>query len=196
MLNYTENAKDAKDFILYYIKKDDKIIVYYASCDVKEFINTRDVELLILEKMKNQVLNSNVVYDKKGIISIGLLINNLFLLLSLNTKGLTSLISSIIALFLAIKVLLMNIDFSEKRSDYSKNIYFLNNEDLFNCFDRKNELLLLDISKKTKKIISSIPEGDLVFTINTIDKMKYNDLKKILYNMYIFDVSKEISRTR
>ena len=31
MLNYTENAKDAKDFILYYIKKDDKTVFYFKN---------------------------------------------------------------------------------------------------------------------------------------------------------------------
>ena len=196
MLDYTENKNDSKEFILYYIKKDNKIIVYYASGDKKEFDNTKDLEITILERMKNQVLNSNVVYDKNGKIVMGLLINNIFLYLSINSEGIISLISSMISLSLMTKIISIQFDFSDKRNDFLKNRFFLENENLFNDFDRKNELLLLDVSKKTRKIISSIPEEDLLFTINTIDKMKYKDLRQILYNINLFDVSEGIQRIK
>ena len=196
MLDYTENKNDSKEFILYYIKKDNKIIVYYASGDKKEFDNTKDLEITILERMKKQVLNSNVVYDKNGKIVMGLLINNIFLYLSINSEGIISLISSMISLSLMTKIISIQFDFSDKRNDFLKNRFFLENENLFNDFDRKNELLLLDVSKKTRKIISSIPEEDLLFTINTIDKMKYKDLRQILYNINLFDVSEGIQRIK
>lgn len=62
-------------------------------------------------------------------------------------------------------------------TDIEKNRIFLHNETDLNRYIKSNPNVLSRTSNKTKKMIQSTPENKPIFTINSIDKMKYEELK-------------------
>ena len=60
---------------------------------------------------------------------------------------------------------------------------FLNNEELLNRKVKSNQNILSNTNTKIKELVASTPEDAQVFSLNTIDKIKYEDLKTIIENI-------------
>ena len=64
MKNYAINKYQEKSFILNYKIIDDKIIINLASSDNYTLPYTKENEIMILERMKDQVLNSDEYFNR------------------------------------------------------------------------------------------------------------------------------------
>ena len=60
---------------------------------------------------------------------------------------------------------------------------FLNNEELLNQKVKSNQNIISNTNTKIKELVASTPEDAQVFSLNTIDKIKYEDLKTIIENI-------------
>lgn len=72
----------------------------------------------------------------------------------------------------------------KKIKDIYKNRLFIANEKTLNENVKMNQNVLYHTSCRTKEVVSSmLLKGQPAFTFNTVDKMKYRDLKQILENI-------------
>ena len=192
MKNYfIEDKEISKTFILNYEIENDQIIVYLGSEEKYTIPYTKENEEIILKKMEQQIL-SNKFYREELIKNIRIIQNSTFKFLSMATffAIATAYISiPFAALIFGLSygsgiILLMA---AQKKkillNDFEKQLLFLNKEKDLNTTDEKDPNVLTNVSRKTKDIISSIPTEEPTFTINTIHKIKYKDLKEIIKNI-------------
>ncbi len=192
MKNYTLNYKDSKKFILNYTIQKDKIIIHYASGGKQTIPYTKENEQKVLEIMENQargawvgntfgILKERGIKFKKGIIAdVSFLLTLLFLG---NIFTFSILINVCLAFgIFGFSIHLYNLVNTKRiQKDIEKNkLYLTSKEQIEESDFTKNENLLLGVKEKTKKIIQEQPKD---ININTMDKVKYKELKQILENI-------------
>lgn len=185
MKNYFLEEKEAKNFIMYYVKKGDLLEIHYGSGEIKPRMYTPEEEKKLLDKMKEQVLNVNEFYEihKKrenkldrnlyiGMVSVvsTMAIGAAILELKGDYSMLITFPACVIAiLFLPFRRIVDKIHAEQELlEDIEKNKWFLENE------KKMNESPLI------KK------EG-LVFNLNLIDTMGLEELKEVLAHVEIYE---------
>ena len=197
MKDYTLNYEDSKKFILNYAIEGNKIIIHYASGGKQTIPYTKETEQLILAIMENQARGAWVGdtfakikerVEKFKYNTIGDAFLTLILLFLICTSTFSTLwINVLLNACLVFKIVEFTINLScligNKRilKDIEKNkLYLTNKEQIEESDFTKNENLLLGIDKSTKKMIQEQPKD---ININTMDKVKYKELKQILENI-------------
>lgn len=194
MKDYSLNSKDSKTFILNYKVEDNQIVVNLASSENYIIPYTKDNERKILDMMEKQVLDSDKFVSKqekrfssawKWSIFSGACLATISIILATGNAT-EPVVSGIFAGWfvfdIATRIYIM-VDSKRKIKDIYKNKMFLNNRELLNEKVKSNQNILSNVDTKTKELVSSTPEDKPVFTINSIDKIKYNELRKILENI-------------
>ena len=194
MKDYSLNYEDSKTFILNYKIEDNQIIVNLASGEEYIIPYSLENEKKLLEQMKEQVIDSDVFKSKQekrfsvawkwAIWSGAMLVFNAVVL----ATGSSSLpiVNGICAgwfVFDTTYRVYSMIDSKKKIKDVNKNRMFLNNEELLNEKVKSNQNILSNTNTKTKELVASTPEDAQVFSLNTMDKIKYQELKTILENI-------------
>ena len=194
MKNYSLNYEDSKTFILNYKIEDNQIIVNLASGEEYVIPYSLENEKNLLNRMKEQVLNS-VEFEceqkrrfsaawKWTIFSSAMLALNAVSLATGNS--LTPIVSIICSGWFVIDItynIYRMIDSKKKIEDVNKNRMFLKNKELLNERVKSNQNILSNTNTKTKELVASTPKDEQVFSLNTMDKIKYQELKTILENI-------------
>ena len=183
-----------KMFVLNYEIKNNKIIINFADGGNSIIPYTLENEKKILEKMKTQVINAkNYIskFEKKESNSI-LWLSICFVCMLLNILLLISKLSNFPSVNISILVsysivFLANLGIYKysktKLDDINKNLMFLNNSEQINKMVKSNQNILSNIKSNTKNIINTSIKNNKELTLNSIDKIKYKELKKILENI-------------
>lgn len=194
MKDYSLNYEDSKTFILNYKIEDNQIIVNLASGEEYIIPYSLENEKKLLEQMKEQVLDSDVFKSKQekrfsvawkwAIWSSAMLVFNAVVLAtgSSSLPIVSGLCAGWFVFDITYRVYSM-IDSKKKIKDVNKNRMFLNNEELLNEKVKSNQNILSNTNTKTKEFVASTPEDAQVFSLNTMDKIKYQELKTILENI-------------
>lgn len=194
MKDYSLSKEKAKFFVLNYEIKDDLIIVYFASNETYDLPYTRCNEKILLEQMKEQVLNVSHYQEEQtkhykdtlywSIFSI--IISILGLVMTLYTQGTIMLLWALLTgiCFGGGIVNIYKMVHSKRiLSDIKKNQFIVEYGKQLNQYIRKNEYKILNTKKKTKEKIASVLPQEPVFTLHTADKFQLTELKKILTNI-------------
>lgn len=208
MKNYAMSYSDKEKFILNYEIKDNKIIINYATGEKKDVLYSREDEDRILDKMKMQVVES-VELDKEvtsnfkslvipfGMVGYGssyIMLSNI--INNLSNSQITSNMEGIIpflavCLSLSVFPTVKGIKYYKILKDIDKNSLFQEYNFYMNLNMRIEDKYLEGLSEKTKEIIRSTKDGDNIFTFNTIDKMSYKDVKRVLENIERYNPREE-----
>lgn len=208
MKDYSINCVEKASFILNYKIVNNNIIINYANGYIELLPYSKENEDEILDTMKLQVVNSDEFTKEtlskfKSIIvpfgivsygSLGVMANNIINIV--NTGGdITSIEGAIpvIALCLSIGAIntIKGIKYYLSLRDLDKNSLFQDNNFYMNLNMRIEDKYLEGVSEKTKEIIRNTKDGDNIFTFNTVDKMSYNDIKRILENIERYNPKEE-----
>lgn len=211
MKDYSLNLEDSKTFVLNYTIKGNEITVNLANGENYVIPYTTENEVKLLERMKIQVLQSDQFMIKQekrfskswkwAIWDVSILALNVFSIITfasrynvLPTEG-SGMCISWFVFDVAYRINSM-IDSKKNINDINKNRMLLNNEERLNEKVKENYNILAHTDKKTKEIVHSTPVDQPVFTLNSIDKIKYEELKQILKNIdreekFGFDYSSE-----
>ena len=194
MKDYSLNYEDSKTFILNYKIEDNQIIVNLAckkECIIPySLVNEKE----LLKLMKEQVLDSKAFKSKqekrfsaswKYAIWSGVMLvfNAVMLATGSSSLPIAHGLCAGYFIFDATYRVYSMIDSKKKIKDVNKNIMFLNNEELLNRKVKSNQNILSNTNTKIKELVASTPEDAQVFSLNTIDKIKYEDLKTIIENI-------------
>ncbi len=209
MKDYSLNLEASKTFILNYIVKDNQIIVNLANGENYVIPYTIRNEKKILKRMKAQVLQSDEFISKQEerfskswkwvLFSLYVLDICFGVLIGNSVAPIISVVCAICGsgfLFnLGYRIYSM-IDSKRNIKDVKKNKMLLDNEKRLNKKVKENYNVLANIDEKTRELIHSTPANQPVFTLNSIDKIKYKTLKQILENIdreeeFVFDYSSE-----
>lgn len=209
MKDYTifNNNEGKMTFILNYKVEEKEIKINFANGDKISIPYTEENEKKVIDKMTNQAeMISNIDIDKiktkkfyyylSLCFPIYFIISSTYIGLYQGISG--ELFGNIIALPCLIYICSKIRYWREFHKDIKKVKKFLNSEENLNQNIRKNENMLYKVSNKTKGIVDSTPVEQPVFTINTIEKMKYEDLKQILENIkreneFVFDYPNDVN---
>lgn len=190
---YFENEDKSKSFILNYEFKNNQIIVHFGSGKDSSFPYTKENEEKILEKMKNQI-EDNILYKENSLRNIKIIETSVIKFFSIMLTF--SIIAAPFNLFYFLFIFILSFGSSsilllvakKKRNlikDFEKQILFLNNQEKLKAINEKNSDILKNISEKNRDLTSSISTEQPMLTLNTIHKMKYKELKKIIENIKI-----------
>ena len=194
MKDYSLNYEDSKTFILNYKIEDNQIIVNLAckkECIIPySLVNEKE----LLKLMKEQVLDSKAFkskQEKRFSVSwkyaiwsgVMLVFNAVMLATGSSSLPIAHGLCAGCFVFDATYRVYSMIDSKKKIKDVNKNIMFLNNEELLNRKVKSNQNILSNTNTKIKELVASTPEDAQVFSLNTIDKIKYEDLKTIIENI-------------
>ena len=195
MKDYSLNLEDSKTFVLNYTVKDNQITVKFANGENYVIPYTTENEVKLLKRMKTQVLQSDEYMSNQqkifssswewAIWSVSMLALNGIALASDNSYLpiiVNGMFASWFAFDLGYRIYSM-VDSKRNIKDINKNRMLLNNEERLNEKVKVNHNVLAHTNKKTKEIVHSAPVNQPVFTLNSIDKIKYEELKKILENI-------------
>lgn len=196
MKDYSTSFEEYERFILNYIIKGDVIKINLASGEIYVIPYTRKNEKKIIEKMKNQVLNSDKFLEKEEkrysasckwlkLDSIFLGLNIIALILGLPEQIITdivSLCSLILSLGLITNLYVFNTSKNNIR-DVEKNRLIVENEDKINENIKVNENVLYKTTFETKDLVESAPKDEPAITINNADNIPYKDIKRIVDNI-------------
>ena len=185
MLNYTLNEDEEKSFILYLSFEGDEIHAHMANNKIIRYQNTKEKLDLLLDKMKEQVKNSEKFSEyisssmkRLNLVEIMLSIGlgaNLYVILS---KSSDSPIASGIFEGLGGTYLIFNsssnIECRKLLNDLKKNKLFVFNEELFT----EENLFKYPIRGLNKRISKFLVDKKCI-TINDMDDISYRDFKKL-----------------
>lgn len=191
MYNYTLEKEQKSFFILSYEIKNNKIILKLANGEKYPVPYTLENEMKVLEKMKEQVRQSeSFLYEQENIykrsrnlfvftlisasllLGCGILANNISLIVFSSLYFMTTPFSILFA-----KKAKKNID------DIHKNKLFLENEVKLNEKMKTENNVLYNTNKKTKETINQIHAKQEEISINTIDQISLSELNKIMSNI-------------
>ncbi len=194
MKHYTLNSKDATSFILNYEIKDNQIIVNYANGEHYIIPYTNDNEKKILKKMEDQVhdaQNSDDMLKKKIrkagdwiLFSIFMIICNFCTIKS--GHSISPLMQNIVIAWFTFNIgfQIFDIKYVTKiLKDLEKNKILLDNQEKINEMIKENQNILTNSNEKIKKMVKSTPEDKPVFTLNSVEKLKLEELKSVLENI-------------
>ena len=179
MKDYSEDQKQAKQYILSYKIKDGKIISKLASGEVYIIpYNEKNEEAIknIMEKQAEKAQSYNFNPRKK----LSVLSPVLFFTSGGNIVYLCTCLVSI-----GVSTL-MTIDIMNTKTDIKKLEYYLLNKTELNenLVNSKSENMILNISKKaSKEIKHQIKEDKEPITLNNIDSYSLKDLKALKSNL-------------
>lgn len=194
MKDYSMNLEERKDFILRYdVTKDGMINIRFANGDLLPIPYNKENEKKVLDKMEEQLVNP-VEIEKKfkdrmhkfASISSAFFIMAFFPLLfiadGMNIQVATIMSSIMVGTSFIPGVLA--IKNNNKLKDLRKNIKFMNHmKEKLNKAVRSNENTLLNVSNKTKNIITDFPEERDVFDVNSFNYVPFKDLEQIMENV-------------
>lgn len=207
MKDYSLNLEDSKTFVLNYTVKDNQITVNLANGENYVIPYTAENEVKLLKRMKTQVLQSDEFMNKQekrfsksrklAIWGVPMLALNV--IASASDISAVSIVSGMWASWFVFDIgyrIYSMIDSKRNIKDINKNKMLLNNEERLNEKVKENHNVLAHTDEKTKKMVHSTPVDQPVFTLNSIDKIKYEELKQILENIdreeeFGFDCSSE-----
>lgn len=207
MKDYSLNLEDSKTFVLNYTVKDNQITVNLANGENYVIPYTAENEVKLLKRMKTQVLQSDEFMSKQekrfsksrklAIWGVPMLALNV--IASASDISAVSIVSGMWASWFVFDIgyrIYSMIDSKRNIKDINKNKMLLNNEERLNEKVKENHNVLAHTDEKTKKMVHSTPVDQPVFTLNSIDKIKYEELKQILENIdreeeFGFDCSSE-----
>ena len=165
-----------KDYSLDYESSKTFILNYNIAFSV-------DNEKRLLERMKNQVKDSSdYEYKQEKRFSsawkwaiwsgIMLVFNSIILATGISALPVVNGICAGWFVFDSSLRIYSMVDSKRKLKDIRKN-----------DIDKINQNVLSNVSTKTQELVTSTPEQKPIFTLNSIDKIGYEDLKKILENI-------------
>lgn len=207
MKNYSLNLEDSKTFVLNYTVKDNQITVNLANGENYVIPYTTENEVKLLKRMKTQVLQSDKFMSKQekrfseswkeAIGSVSMIALSVIFLAT--GTSMVPIISGICVGWFVLDSgyrIYSMVDSKRNIKDINKNKMLLNNEERLNEKVKENQNVLAHTDEKTRKIVHSTPVEQPVFTLNSIDKIKYEELKQILENIdreeeFGFDYSNE-----
>lgn len=188
-----------------------KIIVYLANHKKVVFDYTKELEQGILNAMKENVYNYKEIMDKvpnKEKEQLGTMLfifGALWIIISLISTITSGYIkdTSIMSLFFSSMLTTVGLKYNKNQTkrykDFKKNMLFLENEARINQSVLENTNTLKNIiSKKSHNKIVMKPDGNKGFTINSIDKMSLNELKRMIELIKLQDnnIENEKSKTK
>lgn len=211
MQNFSMKRHQEKTFILNYRIELGQMIIKLASKEKYVIPYTVDNEKNVLNRMRKQVLRADAFETKQrkrfsdAIVNIvvAFFLEFISIYLLINPKEDISFVWSIIGIVFG-GILMMGAIYwiiqSQRRIiDLRKNRLFLKQEKRLNDNIKNNQNILFHTSRKTRAVISSkVIKHQIAFTFNTIDDIKYKELKRILDNInraeefgFLFEVKKE-----
>lgn len=187
MKDYSLNLEDSKTFVLNYIVINNQIMVRFANGEGYFIPYNAENEVKLLKRMKTQVLQSDEFMNKQekrfsrswkwAILSASIIALDIISLASGNSA--VPVLSGICASWFVFEIYNM-VDSKRNIKDINKNKMLLNNEERLNEKVKENYNVLAYTDRETKEIVHSTPIDQPVFTLNSIDKIKYEELKRIL----------------
>ena len=197
MKDYSIGLEEKKDFILGFdVDGKGKMIVKFA--DGVEWplpYNETNVNL-ILNKMREQVVDADKFIEIKKkekekfitytILSFGVAAIMGVLGLSIFNIPAVDVVSYGLAGVLAVVGICNSYRINHLNlvlKDLKKNKWFLDVEDKLNKSIRKEENVLINISKYTKETIQGMPENIKLFDINSFNYVPFKDLEQIMDNV-------------
>ena len=194
MRDYSLDYESSKTFILNYNIENNQIIVNLASGEKYIIPFSVDNEKRLLERMKNQVKDSSdYEYKQEKRFSsawkwaiwsgIMLVFNSIILATGISALPVVNGICAGWFVFDSSLRIYSMVDSKRKLKDIRKNRTFINNENTLSDNTKINQNVLSNVSTKTQELVTSTPEQKPIFTLNSIDKIGYEDLKKILENI-------------
>lgn len=197
MKDYSMNLFERQLFILNYDKYEDHIVVNFAS-GLKMYVEyTKEAEEEILNVMRMQVLNTDKLTKEcisnfktfvipLSIIGYGplrLTFSQIQNMIANNEDPTYYMVMSALCLSLGLSQTIKGIKYYNLLKDIDKNYLFLENEYHINYHMRVEDKYLEGLSRTARDIIIKNKDEDNIFTFNTIDKMSYRDIKKVLENI-------------
>ena len=183
MKNYAMTEEEKKNFILRLKFTDTNIVACMADGSEEEHPNNREELISLLERMKQQVLDSDEYFKKinkrynhsKEIFKfcgvVLLLIGLLYLPLnSLNSYRLVTYIEGIIISLIGFSNIPFFIKTKKNLNDVVKNRLFVQNMDSLNDID------LSKVNKKTREVMAN------GLDINKVDKMSRREVESLVNN--------------
>ena len=179
-----------KEFILGYEVKDGQIIVKYAKNKTISFPHSKEKEIKILNKMKEQVLENKFIFDRKS--KEGLSTASFVTSVSggvASVLGMVMLFSGITTALLVIALICSGICFFGLYSiisykidlnDFEKNRLYLDNENNIQnmMIENTKELDKTLVETKEAKLYNEL--GQPQFTLNTVNQLSLKELKGII----------------
>lgn len=206
MKNYSLNKMMEQDFILNYVIVGDKIIINYANGDVDTLGYSIENEKNILNKMKYQVLNSKhfssfLNYKFEIFLKLFMDVMLLFVLFIITffvaeMSYITALLGmSIFSVSIALTGYKLN-SYQKLRNDIKKQLLFLKNEDNLNLVIRNNPEVIRKLNSKICEKVITNESNNFRFTLNTIDRMEYKELKQVYGYVEEKDNIKDVKKKR
>lgn len=204
MKNYSLNGNEARDFILNYEIVDNDINVNYADGESKSIAYSIDEEKAILERMKEQVLNSKALLadtNAKFDIFCKLFMDEMLLLVMF--------IISVFSVGMPLMAIIMGLGifsgaigltsykvrkYHKLRNDIRKHWLFLDNEDCLNGVIRNNPEVARSLDDRLRSKVLNEDKG-MTFSLNTIGDIGYRELKQV-YNQAEYVAGKRKYRAR
>lgn len=191
MKNYSISSAKSKEFILNYKVVGNQIIINYADGNVKMRDYSIQAEKEILEKMRMQVLMSrsfSANLNNKFEIFLKLFLDEvlLFVLFGIGAINLNLSLTGIIMGSIIFPIVIGYTGYKLRgyqkiRNDIKKNLLFINNEDRLNPIIRQKSHVTKRLRDELRKKICCGNTNTLPFSLNSIDRLSYRELKEI-YN--------------
>lgn len=202
MMNYSLDLEESETFVLNYTVKDNKITVNLANDENYDVLYTPKTEKMLLKKMKTQVLQSykfmnkqeeellkihkKVLYDIVIIalaIGLGLLLNISSPMIDIDIFNLPFVVSLVAGSFVLFSDISTMEDIKTKIEDVKKSMLFVINEERINNSIKANQKILSNTTSATKELVQSGSVDQSAMTINSVDKIEYEELIQILENI-------------
>lgn len=209
MLNYNLDIENDDKFITcyeygkMYFKVDDKteckdvIIPNYSDGHLEYLDDTKENRIMLLNKLKKQIIDSKSVIEEVKALNRGtniqkygsytmMLISAVYSLNSFrNGRYILFALLLALSLYLAstwIYTASVNRSTYDILDDYEKNMFYLENEELFKNMDYSKEKLFKGLSKKNIKFLNIEKQEDDKVNPNSIDCLSIKELKLIKKN--------------
>ncbi len=189
MYSYCTSDEEREDFILYYEKKDDNMVVHYADNDQIVVPYTEENKNKVLTKMRKQVKNCNSfledvsysrqIYKNRWVWSLGFSFTFLMLCF-LGIGGLIPLFGTTLFACLAVMNLKENHVCNTYIEDIEKNTLFVEKEEEINAPEYKNKFVNIT-SVNLDRLLKSKEEPK--FNLSTIHNLSYYDIYQIVENI-------------
>lgn len=196
MKNFSMKRKESKTFILSYKVEKEQMIIRLASKEKYLIPYTLENEKNVKLRMQEQILNVCAFENKQkrkfsdAIVNLILAVVMEFVsiyVLVFQPKEVYiawSIVGIVVGGLIALLAIYVMIRSKKKLKDIYKNKLFITHEERLNENAKVNSNILYGTTNKTKTLITStLLNKQPAFTFNTVDRMKYKELKQILENI-------------
>ncbi len=207
MKDYTLPHEKKEKFILNYQIENNKIIINYANQTQTTIEYSESTEKLLLQIMKEQVLNRGFYYK---IIQLSIKCNEMkskcfavmgglgiggIICSDLMFEYILSGLIAILGVGNMLHLIMRHYEIDEVKNDFEKNKFFIENEQIFQELDKCNGIFI-DTKKEIKDFIKEIRtknfNSEIISpNINDIDKLSYNTIVEIYE---LIQKNKELSK--